>query len=899
MTTNINRTPTDLLPESSEGRIRLNGIFVGIIKDNEDFQRMGRLAVYIPELGGDPANPDNWYIVSYASPFAGATPLGESMAEGDDAKKMAGSQQAYGFWMVPPHIENQVLCCFVNGDTARGFWFACLYQQFMNHMVPGIGLNISTDDEINKKNLPPVVEYNKRDKDNEKDVYNPRRPVYEPLHEAFRQQGLYIDPERGPATTGARREAPSKVFGFLTPGGHTIHVDEDPENAFIRLRTQNGVQVLLHDTTGYVYLNSKLGNSWLEISDEGIDMYSKRSISMRAEENINIHADQNVVIHSGGAFHSTASNISQQSKGPITQVAEGDVNQKAGGAINRAGAVITDNTVTYQTSPDDLKPGMGLRTWDDDPYPVLPSENKPRGQTTPTRSNTSYTAGRALIGASEYGNGTQISSFIRSNTGVSINPSSTTWCGYFTGATLKAAGYGNIPSNFGNSQSWLRYGQPVSGGDFKVGDVAVWNNATTGYRHVGVVTGIDSSGRPIVMSGNSSNRVAEYPVDPNKLIFRRPITDGEQNGEANNPDGSGGAGGSGKQGEGTGNGDTSSSNSKLSQKTKPGENDHQDIKGSNGDYSYGFTKSSVTRLPTHEPWDGHPKSTKPPRGGVDSSSESGGGSTGPGKGISTGPGKGGGSTGPGGGATTPGGGGGPIPENSGNGASTNSYNQDQYAKASYVYDRYREAGYTHNQASAVVGNMMWESRMRTDARGDGGAAVGIMQWNSRREALMRYAAAQGKPWTDFKTQVDFSLAELDGSAAKYGSDERAGARKLRAATTINEAAFVHANYIERPAGSNPNANEAKPHGLSNRTALSQEFSNQKKSDPKKKGDGVEETADEGRPKGAGVGAKGDDNGGEKGNSNQSSSSSSTSSSSSPSGISTNVAQSSVGTRGDG
>lgn len=327
----LNRTSDNVQSTTSQGRIRETGIFLGIVKGNADPQRMGRLQVYIPEFGGDPTEEANWYTVSYASPFAGATNP-DDLKEGEEGKTMYGSQMSYGFWMIPPDLENQVLVCFANGDTSRGYWFACVYQTFMNHMVPGVALNKSTNDEINELNLPPVTEYNKLEPDG--DVWDPKRPVFEPLHEGLRNQGLYTDPERGPATTSARREAPSKVFGFSTPRGNNIHIDEDPENEFIRLRTRSGVQILIHETTGYIYMISKEGNSWMEISDDGIDMYSKKSISMRAEQNINIHADGSVLV-GGGALHSNTGNVTQASKGVIVQEAEGP--------ITRESSDITDN----------------------------------------------------------------------------------------------------------------------------------------------------------------------------------------------------------------------------------------------------------------------------------------------------------------------------------------------------------------------------------------------------------------------------------------------------------------------------------------------------------------------------------------------------------------------------
>lgn len=345
----IGVTSQDNTYDTTRGLIRHHGIYLGIVMDNQDSQRMGRLRVFIPELGGDKNQESNWYTVSYASPFAGATDIEQNASEGELVKKMAGTQKSYGFWAVPPDLNNLVVVGFLAGDTQRGIWFGCLYQQFMNHMVPGIGLNISTDDEINALNLPPVCEYNKKDPEIT-DYWDPKRPVYEPLHNAFVSQGLYTDPERGPSTTSARREAPSKVYGLLTPGGHSIAIDEEECNESIRLRTKNGVQILVHDSTGYIYMISREGNSWMEISDDGIDMYSKRSISMRAEESVNIHGDINVNIHSGGGYHASAANITQHSQGATNNNAS---------QHNTSADQVTDNTEGTPSSQDPSSQGGG------------------------------------------------------------------------------------------------------------------------------------------------------------------------------------------------------------------------------------------------------------------------------------------------------------------------------------------------------------------------------------------------------------------------------------------------------------------------------------------------------------------------------------------------------------
>lgn len=329
-----NKTPDGLKKDSHLGRIRDTTIYVGIVKDNVDAQRMGRIAVWIPELGGQPTDANSWFVVSYASPFAGVTP--SSVLKPDGTTMEDGGQQSYGFWMQPPDLDNQVLICFANGDAARGFWFACIYQQNMNHMVPGIPSGRPTEDVETCSAQPPVVEYNKAGSE---PVTDPRRAVFTPLHEGLTQQGLYSDPQRGTSTAGARREAPSKVFGWVTPRGNTIHIDDNPGNEFIRFRTRSGAQVLIHETEGYIYANSKQGNSWVQISDHGVDVYSQGSVSIRSEGSLNLHADSSLNIEADGNLNLRAGgNLTLQSANHTYIAGNGNLALQVGGKLSGSAA---------------------------------------------------------------------------------------------------------------------------------------------------------------------------------------------------------------------------------------------------------------------------------------------------------------------------------------------------------------------------------------------------------------------------------------------------------------------------------------------------------------------------------------------------------------------------------
>ena len=81
------------------------------------------------------------------------------------------------------------------------------------------------------------------------------------------------------------------------------------------------------------------------------------------------------------------------------------------------------------------------------------------------------------------------------------------WCGAFVDLVLKRLGYkggGNLAS------AYARYGTRVSGP--QIGAIAVMTRVGGG--HVGIVSGFDAKGRPIIISGNHQRRVAEvvYPA---------------------------------------------------------------------------------------------------------------------------------------------------------------------------------------------------------------------------------------------------------------------------------------------------------------------------------------------------------------------------------------------------
>jgi len=292
---------------------RYDGMYIGYVKENTDVQKMGRLRVWIPEFGSKEDSREGWFVVSYSSPFAGAT---SPKILGNNEKLNEATQTSYGFWAVVPDLDNQVIVMFANGDPSRGVFMGCLYQQFMNNMVPGIAGGSNYQFPFVDA---PMAEYNKNTTANVTDSI--KRPANTTTAEGINAQGLIKDPIRGPTTASARRESPSSIIGLLSPGpanpdakgkrlgGSQFYMDDGEGTEKIRIRTKSGAQFLLDETNGIVYAINKLGTSWMQMDAEGnFDIFAAKSVSVRSQEDVNFRGDRDVNIEAGRNINIKARN---------------------------------------------------------------------------------------------------------------------------------------------------------------------------------------------------------------------------------------------------------------------------------------------------------------------------------------------------------------------------------------------------------------------------------------------------------------------------------------------------------------------------------------------------------------------------------------------------------------
>jgi len=335
------------------GMSAIFGPFVGVVKNNVDPTRQGRLQVFIEQLAGtNPEDETLWRTVSYCSPFYGATPPqpGKKGSTDTVGGYLDGNPQSYGMWFTPPDLGVSVLCFFAGGDPNLGYYMGCIPDQGMTHMIPAIGASTKFDLQNSDQKsyylgatVLPVTEINPNNEqiDDNPQFYNQPKPVHSFLAAEMFQQGTLADTQRGPISSTSQRESPSAVFGISTPGrpvyngglsesdiqkriednsitssdvnvigrrgGHSLVMDDgniEGKDNLVRVRTSGGHQITMSDDGNFLYIIHANGQAWLELGQEGtLDVYATNSVNVRTQGTINLHADEDINMFAGGKIN--------------------------------------------------------------------------------------------------------------------------------------------------------------------------------------------------------------------------------------------------------------------------------------------------------------------------------------------------------------------------------------------------------------------------------------------------------------------------------------------------------------------------------------------------------------------------------------------------------------------
>jgi len=365
---------------------------LGVVKDNIDPNRSGRIFVYLSDNSGkDPNDRNNWVSVSYLSPFFGQT-IPDANDTGFGTYK--ANPSSYGFWNSPPDIGTIVVCLFINGDQNYGFYLGAIPNPETLQMVPAIG---ATDNIIANSGEAesyggavrlPVTNINTNNSGvaDSIDFITAPKPIHSYVAAILTQQGLIRDPVRGPISTSAQRESPSRVgWGVSTPGrpiyeggytdesilgaaqdsgnrsslrvvarrgGHTIVMDDGDlvgRDQLVRIRSALGHQILMSDDAQTLFIIHSNGQSYIELGKEGtVDIYSTNSFNVRTQGDLNLHADNNINIHAGKKLNIQSENFHMNTDQQFLQRVGTNYN------MHVLGKVLTkvDGTMSFESAGD-------------------------------------------------------------------------------------------------------------------------------------------------------------------------------------------------------------------------------------------------------------------------------------------------------------------------------------------------------------------------------------------------------------------------------------------------------------------------------------------------------------------------------------------------------------------
>lgn len=341
-------------PESGGGGSK-NYPIIGIVKDNIDATRSGRIRVALQDGKGptDPNSDRGWKTVQRLTPFFGVVGANAG-SDSNDLGTYVTNSSSYGQWQAPPDIGTKVVCIFINGDLNAGYYIGAIPEPETLQMVPAIGasdrviLNEGEAAGFGGATRLPVTNLNTNNKDkaNSDQFLDTPRPVHSYVAGIMNQQGILRDPIRGPISSSASREASSRVgWGVSTPGrpiyeggytdenlpenldqgkaeqlkvvarrgGHSIVLDDGDiigRDQLIRIRTALGHQILMSDDGQTLMILHSNGQSYIELGKEGtVDIFSTNSINMRTQGDFNIHADRDINLHAMENFNVQAKNI--------------------------------------------------------------------------------------------------------------------------------------------------------------------------------------------------------------------------------------------------------------------------------------------------------------------------------------------------------------------------------------------------------------------------------------------------------------------------------------------------------------------------------------------------------------------------------------------------------------
>jgi hypothetical protein len=334
-----------------------------IVVGTTDPQRMGQIQVYPSEsLDTSTTEPATYTVKKLFSSFGETRGNGPKTGWGD----YTTNPSSYGQWNSPPDVGSQVICIFVNGDPNLGYYIGSVVNTTNPNLGPvpaiagneNVTLNAGEGASYGGATRLPVTNINTNNSElaHTVDFLTAAKPVHSYVASIMQQQGILRDKYRGPISSSATRETPSRVgWGVSTPGrpiyqggytdetlaskldadpqdynviarrgGHSLVMDDGDiigRDQLIRLRTALGHQILMSDDGQMLSILHSNGQSYIELGKEGtVDIFATNSVNVRTQGDLNLHADNDLNLHAGRNVNINASeNLSVNSDKKYSQ----------------------------------------------------------------------------------------------------------------------------------------------------------------------------------------------------------------------------------------------------------------------------------------------------------------------------------------------------------------------------------------------------------------------------------------------------------------------------------------------------------------------------------------------------------------------------------------------------
>lgn len=313
----------------------------GIVVDTDDPLQMGRLRVFCPALNDDPAKLHHLPWSIYISPFGGSISNSQFLRGTGKYEASTSGATAYGMWSIPEQGAKVLVGC-IDGDERKRYWIGCIHEHQETHTLfhgrydwssasgtPDGPLSSTGDpleplysnsgkafneDRDSREWKTRQADYQAtavdksvgQNPNNEKTNYQDEQ--FEHISEAEQDDwvkgivGGHGYDWSGNKALGSFKS--SRAYGWVTPGGHAISMDDRAFNSRIRIRSATGHQIIMDDTNERIYVSSNEGKSYIELDSNGnIDVYGERRLSFHAEKDINFTTDETFRVKANKGIH--------------------------------------------------------------------------------------------------------------------------------------------------------------------------------------------------------------------------------------------------------------------------------------------------------------------------------------------------------------------------------------------------------------------------------------------------------------------------------------------------------------------------------------------------------------------------------------------------------------------